>query len=123
MTLGLRVMECRNCHHTYRELPCGIVPYKRYCAGSIADCRENCCPDSVDEFSAFLRLKEWLTWFLEYAEKVMTGLTEVFGIVFEIPGNLPAAEWLMYLIRFVANSGFWAQHRSALRTQTDSGTL
>ena len=122
MTLGLRVMECRNCHHTHRELPCGVVPYKRYCAEIIADCREN-CPDSVGEFSAFLRLKAWLTWFLEYAEKVMTGLTEVFGIVFEIPGNLPAAERLMYLVRLVINSGFWTQHRSALRTQTDSGML
>ena len=77
VTFGLRVMECRKCHHTHRELPRGIVPYKRHCAEIIADCRET-CPDSVGEFSAFLRLKAWLLWFLEYAEKVMTGLAAAY---------------------------------------------
>jgi len=123
VTFGLRVMECRKCHHTHRELPCGVVPYKRYCAEIIADCNGEFCPDSVGEFSAFLRLKAWLKWFLEYAEKVMNGLEIAYGTVLSVPGNLTPAERLMYLVRLAANSGFWVQHRSALRMQTDSGML
>lgn len=123
VTFGLRVMECRKCHHTHRELPCGVVPYKRYCAEIVADCNGEFCPDSVGEFSAFLRLKAWLTWFLEYAEKVMNGLEIAYGTVLSVPGNLPPAEQLMYFVRLVVYSGFWVQHRSALRMQTDSGML
>ena len=122
VTFGLRVMECRKCHHTHRELPRGIVPYKRHCAEIIADCRDT-CPDSVGEFSVFLRLKAWMTWFLDYAEKVMTGLTAAYDTVLSVPGNLTPAERLVYFVRLVANSGFWVQHRSALRTRTDSGML
>ena len=91
VTFGLRVMECRKCHHTHRELPRGIVPYKRHCAEIIADCRDT-CPDTIGEFSAFLRMKVWLTWFLEYAEKVMTGLAAVYATVLSVPGNLTPAE-------------------------------
>ena len=88
----------------------------------IADCRDT-CPDFIGEFSAFLRLKAWLTWFLEYAEKVMTGLAAAYDTVLSVPGNLTPAERLVYFVRLVANSGFWVQHRSALRIRTDSGML
>ena len=114
VTFGLRVMECRKCHHTHRELPCGIVPYKRHCAEIIADCQGETCPDSIGEFSAFLRMKVWIKWFLEYAEKVMTGLAAAYDDL-SVPGNLTSAERLMYFVRLVANSDFWVQDRSALR--------
>ncbi len=123
VTLGLRVMECRDCHHTHRELPSGVVPYKRHCAEIIADCQGDTCPDSVGEFSAFFRLKAWLTWFLAYAEKVMASLAAEYGTCLSVPGNFTPTKRLMYFVRLVANRGFWVQHRSALRTQTDSGKL
>ena len=61
--------------------------------------------------------------FLEYAEKVMNGLEIAYGTVLSVSGNLTSAEQLMYFVRLTANSGFWVQHRSALRMQTDSGML
>lgn len=87
VTLGLRVLECRKCHHTHRELPCGVVPYKRHCAEIMVERQGETCPDSVGEFSAFLRLKAWLKWFLKYAEKVMTGLATAYDDLF-VSGNL-----------------------------------
>ena len=61
--------------------------------------------------------------FIMTAEKVMTGLAAAYGTVLSVPGNLPSAEQLMYFVRLVANSGFWEEHRSALRTRTDSDML
>ena len=123
VVLGLRVMECRNCHRTHRELPCGVVPYKRYCAEIIADCRGDVCPDSIGEISAFLRLKAWLRWFLEYAEKVTAALSASYGADLSVPGSLTPAERLTAFVRITVNSGFWQQHRSALRTHAISGML
>lgn len=57
--LQLRVMKCKKCGRTHRELPHFLIPYKRYSLHSIYEIltmpKENCpC-----ELSTLYRLKHW----------------------------------------------------------------
>lgn len=110
----LRVMECRVCGKTHRELPEGIVPYKRLSLDSLCEIAEApedryCC-----ETSTWLRVKAWVKWFLWYAENILQGL-HVSGPAFAAirPGGTLRRQ-LTHFVRLVVNSGNWLQHRSAV---------
>ena len=120
----LRVLRCSHCGKTHRELPAGIVPYKRLCAESLVGIAE-ADPfaqaatlndeDFVDyETSTWRRIRKWLRWFLQYAQFVAESLrTGGLQIPAELPGKA-LSEQLIYFVRLVVNSGNWLQHRSAL---------
>lgn len=111
----LRVMKCCRCGRTHRELPAGIVPYKRLDVNCIAQIA-TILPDkhlTICETSTWRRVTAWVNWFLWYAQKVLE------SIRISLPELMPPnfggglAEQLMYFVRLVANSGFWIQHRTA----------
>lgn len=120
----LRVLRCTRCGKTHRELPAGIVPYKRLCAESLIGIAE-ADPlaqnkalnddDFVDfETSTWRRIRRWLSWFLRYAQFIAESL-RISGL--QIPTVAPGktlSEQLVYFVRLVVNSGNWQQHRSVL---------
>lgn len=110
----LRVLKCCCCGKTHRELPAGIVPYKRYGLDSLCEIAEATETQHTCETSTWLRIRFWLAWFLWYAQNIMDGLIAA--------GHLPAAfhpgrslrQRTASFVRLVANSGNWVQHRSAM---------
>lgn len=110
----LRVMECRCCGKTHRELPDGIVPYKRHGLDSLCEIAESSETEHTCETSTWLRIRSWLAWFLWYAQNIADGLV--------VAGLLPTAFQLgrslrrrtAGFVRLVVNSGNWVQHRSAM---------
>lgn len=112
----LRVLVCRRCGKTHRELPSELVPYKRHSLSLI--CQEIESPYSPCDASTALRLKLWVDWFICYALTVAEGLA-LTGVYLktEFPGESLAAK-LTYFVRAVVNSGFWKQHRSAVTAST-----
>ena len=113
MTLRLRVLQCKDCNKTHRELPEGIVPYKRHDAESICSMQkapQNC----IAEASVRHRIIVWLTWFLRYGVDVLKSLLEQ-GYHLTEPVGEPLSRRLIQFVRLVVNSGMWIQHRSVIR--------
>ena len=132
--LRLRVMECSGCRSTHRELPNGIVPYKRYSAGMLcaiytgtipeednmedvsieasisAKQRKDECDSYICEPSIRKRIIEWLSWFLAYAQS----LDEIEFSDNDLPESIYSR--LKYFVCAIANSGKWIQHRFAVST-------
>ena len=114
----LRVMKCKLCGKTHRELPEGIVPYKRMDAERLSDITE--AEEEKDlgdaEISTWKRVKEWVLWFLEYALKVLKSLQTLLGAEFPtVSADDCLNRRLKYFVRLVVNSGNWIQHRSAVQ--------
>ena len=108
----LRVMQCRQCRKTHRELPDWIIPYKRCSAemyAEIAEDNEKVCCDGTT--IAIVRL--WVEWFLIYARHIVEAMKILYPGFSPIPDNKPLAERLMYFVRLVVNSGNWVHNRSA----------
>ena len=113
LRLSLRVMECEECGITHRELPAGIVPYKRNSADAIAAMKE--APESsAAEPSVRVRVLAWLLWFLEYAEHIFESLLQQ-GYNLTHPVGSSLGRRLKQFVRLVVNSGNWVQHRSVIR--------
>ncbi len=111
--LRLRVMECKECGKTHRELPEEIVPYKRHNAESICAMQE--APrDCIAEPSVRSRIIVWLAWFLRYGDDVLKSLLKQ-GYQLTEPVVEPLSRRLKQFVRLVANSGMWIQHRSVIR--------
>ena len=113
MTLRLRVLQCKDCNKTHRELPEGIVPYKRHDAESICSMQkapQNC----IAEASVRHRIIVWLAWFLRYGVDVLKSLLEQ-GYHLTEPVGEPLSRRLIQFVRLVVNSGMWIQHRSVIR--------
>ena len=111
-------MECKSCGKTHRELPEGIVPYKRMDAERLSDITE--AEEEKDlgdaEASTWKRVSVWVLWFLDYALKVLRSLQTLYGT--ELPTVSPDdffSRRLKYSVRLVVNSGNWIQHRSAVQ--------
>jgi len=110
--LRLRVLECEHCGRTHRELPSGIVPYKRHSAEAICQVAEY--PDQcLEEPSVCRRIQAWLTWFLCYAQNIAASLA-VKGFSVSEPSGDSRCRQLEYFVRLVVNAGYWEQHRSAM---------
>lgn len=110
--LRLRVLACRDCGKTHRELPEGVVPYKRYGSAAICQMKEN--PDDCDtESRSIRRITAWLTAFLSFAEKYLEGLKHTGFAVPELTGTALKLR-LDYYVRTVVNTGEWKQHRSVM---------
>ena len=119
----LRVMECRCCGKTHRELPEGIVPYKRHGLNSLCEIAEATESQYTCESSTWLRIRFWLAWFLWYAQNIMEGLiaSEQLPKTFH-PGHSLYRRTASF-VRLVVNSGNWEQHRSAMTSIFASAIL
>lgn len=125
--LRLRVMECSKCEATHREMPNGLVPYKRYsaemlCAIFIGHLPENNeDTESVDaltslkrkehaddicicDISVRQRIIQWILWILS-REQDNDGIKSDY-ITFD-----SVCSRLKHCVRSIANSGRWKQHR------------
>lgn len=107
----LRVLQCRECRRTHRELPAPLVPYKRHDGEAITDIANH--PESAPCYRRTMELiQRWLTWFISYANHIC----ESQSIILSIPlpktsGKIHLPE-LMALVRIVANSGNWLHNRT-----------
>lgn len=113
----LRVMGCKGCGRTHRELPAGMIPYKRMDADRISDISEISGKEELGmtEESTWHRVKEWVAWFLQYAMYVLEAIrTSLGGEIQTISSGSPRRRKLIYFVRLVANSGRWEQHRSVM---------
>lgn len=114
-TYRLRVMKCTACGKTHRELPQGVVPYKRMDAEYLCDIAEAPRSEQVNvaEASTWSRVHAWMKWFLEYVANILKSMQEQFPALVTIPSGESAGRRLAYFVRLVVNSGNWLQHRSA----------
>ena len=112
--LQLRVMKCRDCGKTHRELPEFVVPYKRNSLNLLCEIAEAPEDSYPCETSTWLRVKAWIAWFFSYARNVWRGLcvSDPTLTAAETGGCL--RQQLMHFVRLVVNSGNWVQHRSAV---------
>jgi len=110
----LRVMECKKCGRSHRELPDEVVPYKRHSVDMIesiaASDREN--HETLTDHSTWRRITLWVIWFFRYAQNVLEGLKVVAASSqTEFPGKTFRPSLACY-VRIVVNSGNWIQHRT-----------
>ena len=113
-SLRLRVMKCRNCQKTHREIPDDIIPYKRTGLTNFCEIAEAEATDYPSDTSTWQRMKRWLSWFLAFARSVERGLV-CFGLLATTmdTGN-PLRVQTVYFVRLVINSGNWIHNRSAM---------
>ena len=115
----LRVMKCCECGKTHRELPDGVVPYKRMSSDFFTEIAtapaESCLTGQVledVESSTWRRVTAWMRWFLQYVRSVIAivGLPPLSATF--CTSDMTAGQ-TEHFVRLVVNSGFWTQHRSA----------
>lgn len=115
----LRVMKCRECGKTHRELPDGVIPYKRMSSDFFTEIATVPAESRLTgrvledvETSTWRRVTAWMRWFLLYVRSVLAivGLPRL-PATFCV-GDMTAGQ-TEHFVRLVVNSGFWAQHRSA----------
>lgn len=113
----LRVMECRVCGKTHRELPGNIIPYKRMDLESVSGLAQISHVDNLNnlEASTWRRVRTWMLRFLAYAIELLNCPCEEDR---DFPSLTPecAHEYLAYGIKRVVNMGQWIQHCLALHT-------
>lgn len=106
----LRVMECTNkdCQKTHRELPAGIIPYKRMDAEKISKIAESSAAEHTKETdtNTWKSIRVWVAWFLEYATNFLTELKTGYG-----RSEKSLSDRLIFYVQIVANSQNWIQHR------------
>lgn len=83
----LRVLACKKCRKTHRELPDFIIGYKRYSCDDfceiIADEKSYTC-----ESSTRIRMMKWLKWLLEETKDFKNELLRKQLEIFELAGKL-----------------------------------
>ncbi len=65
----LRVLQCRDCRRTHRELPDPLVPYKRY-DGEAITYIENDPSNAPSSIRSVPLILGWLAWFNSYANHI-----------------------------------------------------
>ena len=129
--LQLRVMDCE-CGKSHREMPDGIVPYRRYSAEMICMIfgedspeftdntdvtiddilfptkDEYACDASMCDKSVRQRIIDWVAWFLAYAESI-----EEIRLFLKSSYNSLRSK-LRHYVSIVVNNGKWIQHRLAV---------
>ncbi len=109
----LRVMQCRQCRKTHRELPDWIIPYKRCSIEMYAEIAEGNEDVSCDGTTIAV-VCLWVKWFLNYARHIAEAMKILYPGYSTIPDNAPLADRLTYFVRLVVNSGNWTHNRSAV---------
>jgi len=106
----LRVMECTNedCKKTHRELPAGIIPYKRMDAEKISKIVAAPIAEHTKETdtSTWRSIRAWVVWFLEYTSNLLDELKTGYS-----QSEKSLSDRLVFCVRTVANSQKWIQHR------------
>ena len=107
----LRVLQCRECRRTHRELPAPLVPYKRYDGEAIAHIASH--PESAPCNSHTMELiLQWLGWFISYANHIRESQSLILSIPLpKTSGKIQLPEF-MALVRIVVNSGNWSHNRT-----------
>lgn len=116
----LRVLQCRGCRKTHRELPTPLVPYKRYDSEAITEIAGH--PESAPCNSRTIDLiRRWLEWFVSYARHVQESLR----LQIRLPEKVgkSACEEFMALVRIVVNSGYWSHNRTEFSCSQRSAIL
>lgn len=130
--LRLRVMECRRCGATHREMPEGLVPYKHYSAEMLCAIFSGYLPESQEETSSIdtlispvkgeyagdacicdmsvrQRIIKWLSWFFAFAQSITeeTSFDRIFS-------SDSVCSKLKSDVRIIVNNGKWRQHHFAV---------
>ena len=107
----LRVLQCRNCKRTHRELPAPLVPYKRYDGEAITRIKSE--PESAPCNSRTVELvQRWLEWFLSYANHIRESQSLILSVPLPKTSGKNLLSELLELVRIVANSGNWLHNRT-----------
>ena len=107
----LRVLQCRECGKTHRELPAPLVPYKRYDGEAITHIVEQ--PESARcNNHTFALILNWLNWFLSYAKHIRESQSFILHATLSEPTGKSRLTEFMALIRIVVNSGNWLHNRT-----------
>ena len=95
-------MECKKCGKTHRELPEGIVPYKRMEAERLSGISEASSEKELGdvESTTWKRVQDWVLWFLQYALDVLRSLQTLRIFRQFRPANVSADGWCIM-------SGWW----------------
>lgn len=112
--LRLRVMKCRSCRKTHREIPNDIIPYKRTGLTDFCEIAEAGPEDYPCDTSTWQRMKQWLSWFLAYARSVEQSLVSSGLLTATRTADDSLSSRTAYFVRLVANSGNWVHNRSAM---------
>ena len=107
----LRVLQCRNCRKTHRELPFPLVPYKRY-DGEAITYIENAPSDAPCCIRSVTLILGWLDWFISYANHVSESLSLMLSVPLPKTSGIVQLSDFMSLIRIVVNSGNWSHNRT-----------
>lgn len=107
----LRVLQCRDCRKTHRELPTPLVPYKRY-DGEAISYIENNPTEAPCNFRTTSLILRWLEWFLSYAKHICESLSLILSIELPKPSGKLTVKNFMFLVRIVVNSGNWLHNRT-----------
>ena len=107
----LRVLQCRNCGRTHRELPAPLVPYKRYDGEAIMHIKSE--PESAPCNSRTVDLiLRWLDWFISYANHIRESQSLILSVPLPKPSGKSLFSDFMALVRIVVNSGNWLHNRT-----------
>jgi hypothetical protein len=107
----LRVLQCRNCRKTHRELPFPLVPYKRY-DGEAITYIENAPSDAPCCIRSVTLILGWLDWFISYANHVSESLSLMLSVPLPKTSGIVQLSDFMSLVRIVVNSGNWSHNRT-----------
>ena len=110
----LRVLQCRNCNKTHRELPEPLVPYKRYDGETIIKAANE--PDKAPcDFRSVDLILKWLTWFIDYAAHIQQSLeVEIAAPPLPKMSGKYEIHSLFAWVKRVVNSGNWSHKRTEL---------
>jgi len=116
----LRVMECKQCGRTHRELPAGrIAGYKHKSIPFLVKISEAKHSEHLKyaETSTWCRICLWMSWFLRYTQMIQESLI-LRGLLAKTKyvGKSIAGQ-TAYFVRLVTNSGNWVQQWSAQTNQ------
>lgn len=107
----LRVLQCRNCRRTHRELPSPLVPYKRYDGEAITRIKSE--PESAPCNNRTVDLiLRWLEWFISYANHICESQSLILFVPLPKPSGKSLFSDFMALVRIVVNSGNWLHNRT-----------
>ena len=107
----LRVLQCRDCHRTHRELPAPLVPYKRYDGEAITYIESNPSDAPCNTRTVDLILR-WLAWFISYAKHICESQSLILSIPLPKASGETRLSEFMSLVRIVVNSGNWLHNRT-----------
>lgn len=107
----LRVMKCRDCKKTHRELPNPIVPYKRYDAEAIIEIRDN-PGESICDPNVGARIISWLEWLIIYARHILESQRRILSLPLPNVSDKITNSELSMLVRIVVNSQNWLHNRT-----------